>query len=279
MKMRHNILRVKHFRSFRFGKIHLTILLPVIFMFSGCTFIENYFTKKEKTIEFMDALMSNHFKKCVSMMPLEMHPAINKDTMEIETSRFKAKLDSIFGSEWKINFLSVGTYKDNTIEPPESYQFCLVQLSSDTCFGQIKLSFANNTNMIDNIEFLFKKPIPDKSNFYVFSTLALLVFTFNLFTIRKVVKSQLSGKWKWILAIIFLNYPALVFSVMKGPYISWTSFITMFGKITITDIENMQIMMALPIGAILVLYKLELIKRKDIENEIIDENQEQKYSA
>jgi hypothetical protein len=53
----------------------------------------------------------------------------------------------------------------------------------------------------------------------------------------------------------------------------------MFGKITITDIENMQIMMALPIGAILVLYKLELIKRKDIENEIIDENQEQKYSA
>jgi hypothetical protein len=107
MKMRHNILRVKHFRSFRFGKIHLTILLPVIFMFSGCTFIENYFTKKEKTIEFMDALMSNHFKKCVSMMPLEMHPAINKDTMEIETSRFKAKLDSIFGSEWKINFLSV----------------------------------------------------------------------------------------------------------------------------------------------------------------------------
>ena len=275
--MEHNILEANKLKSLRFGKIHLSTMVIVICMFSGCTFIDNYFTKKEKTIEFMDALMSNHFNKCVSMMSLEMHPEINKDTMEIETSMFKAKLDSIFGREWKIDFLSVGNYKDNTLEPPESYQFCLVQLSSDTCFGHLKISFANNTNLIDNIEFLFKKPLPDKSNFYVFSTLALLVLAFNLFTIRKVVKSQLSGKWKWILAIIFLNYPALVFSVMKGPYISWTSFLTMFGKITLTDIENMQIMMALPIGAILVLYKLELIKRKDVEDEIIDE--EQKYSA
>jgi hypothetical protein len=206
------------------------------------------------------------------MMPYELYPEINKDTMEIELSRYKLLLDSIFGNQTESNFLSLGTYNDQTISPPEKYEFCLVQLVNDTSYGHLKIKFTNNSDKVEKVELLFQKPMPDKSNFYLFSCFLLLVILFNIYTIRRVFKSNLYGKWKWVLLVVFLNYPALIFSVMRGPYISWTSFLSMFGSMTLFDIENIKVMMALPLGAILVLIKFELIKRIDLENQIIEES-------
>ena len=113
---------------------------------------------------------------------------------------------------------------------------------------------------------LFKKTVPDKSNVYMFGFFAIIVLSFNIFTIWKVVKSNLVRKWKWVIAIVFLNYPVLVYSITEGPFINWKNIQILCGvSYSLADIDEMRVSIGLPIGAIWVLYKLYSKKSNEVQ--------------
>ena len=232
----------------------------IIFSLSSCNFFENYFTTKGKSLEFINALLANDFAKCVNLMPLELYPQANLDTMQMNFRRFKGDLDTHFGTNLKPTFIAIIHDIDSTVNPPKTRQLGLVQLANNHFYGNFEIRFDNKTGKVDNIEMIFKKEIPSKTFFNAFAFFALIVSMVNLFAIWKVIKSTLSGKWKWIVAIVFLNYPAYVYPFTKGAYLSWTSFplVTNVGGHYFfnTDIDETKIFISLPIGTIWVLYKL-----------------------
>jgi hypothetical protein len=235
-----------------------TLLAFVLISLSSCSFFENYSSKKEKSLEFIDALLAEDFAKCVDLMPWELHPQISKDTMQSQFRSVKRKIDAMFGKNLRPTFLKSITDKDYTHKEPVISELGLVQLANDTCYGNFEIRFDDKTGKVDNIELVSIHSIPDKFNLYFFAVLGLLVLFLNLYIIKQVIKSELKGKWKWILIVIFLNYPALVYSLIKGPFISWSHFALLGFDYTFRNIDESRAIMAFPIGALIVLWKLNI---------------------
>jgi len=245
------------------------LLLLIIISFSSCNFFENHFSAKKKSLDFFDALLNDDFDKCVDLMPIATHPELSKDTMVAQMRQFKEKLDSRMGLNLQPTFLSSLTDKNATVDPPVTHELGVVQLANDTCYAKFEVRFDNTTGQVDNIELVSINTVPEASNLNVFGFFAIIVLSFNLFTIWKVVKSNLVGKWKWIFAIVIFNYPTLVYSVIQGPFISWKNIQVLLGvSYSIADIDEMKVMIGLPIGAIWVLYKL--YGKKSSELQVID---------
>jgi len=237
--------------------LYRILLLIIIVSFSSCNFFENHFSAKKKSLEFVEALLCDDFAKCVDLMPIASHPELSKDTMVAQMRQFKKNLDNRMGLNLKPTFLNSLTDKNATVDPPVIHEFGVVQLANDTCYAKFQVRFDNTTGQVDNIELVSINTVPEKSNLNVFGFFALIVLSFNLFTIWKVVKSNLVGKWKWIIAIVVLNYPTFIYSVTQGPFISWKNIQALFGvSYSIADFDEMKVMIGLPIGAIWVLYKL-----------------------
>lgn len=232
------------------------LLLLFIISFSSCNFFESYFSAKKKSLEFVDALLADDFAKCVELMPWELYPRMSKDTMQMQFREFKKEMDATFGRNLKPTFLKAVTDKNYTGATPIIHELGVVQLANDTCYGNFEIRFDNQTGKVDNIEQLFKKTVPDKFNFYFFVFLSFIVLSINVFAIWKVAKSNLIGKWKWILAILLLNFPALVYSISKGLFIGWKSILLCGVDYTVFDLDDLGVKIGLPIGAIWVFYKL-----------------------
>jgi hypothetical protein len=65
--------------------------------------------------------------------------------------------------------------------------------------------------------------------YWLFGILALSVFAFNIYMIRKVRRSSMKKKWQKYLAIIILNVPAIGYKAVGGFFIELFSFQIMLG--------------------------------------------------
>ena len=242
-------------------------LLLVVTTLSSCNFFDEYFTARNKTLEFVNALLAEDFKKCAELMPWALYPESPKDTLEMRMRVFKKKLDERMGLNLKATFLSSLTDKNSAVEPPEIHKLGVVQLANDTCYAKFEVRFDNKTGQVDNIELVSIDTVPQKANLYVFGFFSLVALSINVFAIWKVMKSSFKRKWLWIIGIMLLNYPALVFTITKGPMLSWNNVPFLGLDFTYRDIDELGTVVGLPIGALLVFYKI-YFKKTEVEQAI-----------
>lgn len=81
-------------------KIQLPIFLLALTLLTGCAFIKDSFTFKDKTKDFVENLMNKDYDKCVTQMALESEMAknINLDTLKMGLVQFRTLIERNF---WK----------------------------------------------------------------------------------------------------------------------------------------------------------------------------------
>lgn len=245
------------------------VLLLIIFSFSGCNFTESYFSSKRKSLEFVNTFLSEDFAKCTELMSLELYPGMTKDSMQSLLRSRKRELDLTFGKNIKSTFISniMDTDSNRIFYPSITHQLGLVQIANDHFYGHLEIGFDNTNGKVDTMELIFKKLMPDHTLFYLFVFFAVITFLVKIFAIWKVMKSELSKKWVLVIAILVLNFPAIIYTFKDGLYLDTITFISSlpYNFWRNFDIDNRGIGVALPLGALLVLYKLYYKKDSDIQ--------------
>ncbi len=116
------------------------------------------------------------------------------------------------------------------------------------------------------------------SLFWIFGLLPLVVVGFNIYTIRRVVKSNVNRKWLKILGIIILNVPAFTYSVVNGFKIEFLSFQILLGmSFGMMGYINTFWTFGLPIGSLIAHYKIKKSSKSTVNDnsdvESINENE------
>ncbi len=216
------------------NKFRLSIFILTISLLTSCEFINDSFSFKDKTKEFVEALMKKDYDKCVSQMALEseMGKNTNLDTLKVGLDEFRGLLERNFGSKFEYSLIeSVKMRSTNASEntPPNTTQ-ALIEFSNDKDVGIFKVLFDDKSKKIINIKALdVKKPKPNMFIFWLLSLIPLTVLLFNIFVIRKIKKSTLPKKWLKYLAVLFFNVPAISYSAVDGFSLNLLSFQILLG--------------------------------------------------
>ena len=256
-------------------QIVLTIL--IVFLLTGCDFIKNTFTYKDKTKEFVEYLLKEDYNKCVDLFAMEHEMAKNTDieAMKKGLADFRAFVVKNFGTELNYSFMKSEkkfstNAEDNT---PPNTTVALIEFSNDNEFGVFKVLFDDNSGKILNINTLdIKQPIPSMAIFWLFGLLAICIPIFNIYVIRQIKRSDLKKKWLKYIAVIFLNVPAITYAVVNGLSFNLLSFQILLGvSFGYMGYLNSYWTFGIPLGGLYWFWKLRKQKNEVTEPEIATE--------
>jgi hypothetical protein len=199
----------------------LLVLILTFSLFASCDFIKNAFTYKDKTEEFVEALLTEDYEKCIDLFAMEHEMANNADVDALKKGLgdFRKRIVDNFGTELDYSFMKAEkkfstNEEDNT---PPNTTVALIEFSNDKEFGVFKVLFDDNSGKILNINTLdVKESIPSMTVFWLFGLLAIVVPIFNIFVIRQIKKSDLNKKWLKYVAVVLLNVPAITYAAVGG---------------------------------------------------------------
>lgn len=256
-------------------QIVLTIL--IVFLLTGCDFIKNTFTYKDKTKEFVEYLLKEDYNKCVDLFAMEHEMAKNTDieAMKKGLADFRAFVVKNFGTELNYSFMkSEKKFSTNAEEnTPPNTTVALIEFSNDNEFGVFKVLFDDNSGKILNINTLdIKQPIPSMAIFWLFGLLAICIPIFNIYVIRQIKRSDLKKKWLKYIAVIFLNVPAITYAVVNGLSFNLLSFQILLGvSFGYMGYLNSYWTFGIPLGGLYWFWKLRKQKNEVTEPEIATE--------
>lgn len=213
-------------------KIVLTIL--TVSLLTGCDFIKNTFTYKDKTKAFVETLINEDYDKALDhfAMEHEMAKNVDKAVMKKGLAEFRDLVVKNFGTELNYKFIkSEKKFSSNAEEStPPNTTVALIEFSNDTDFGVLKVLFDDQSGKIININTLdVKNPIPSMTFFWLFGLIALCIPVFNIYVIRKIKRSNLKKKGLKYIAVIFLNVPAITYAAVNGFSFNLLNFQILFG--------------------------------------------------
>ena len=260
-------------------QIVLTIL--IVFLLTGCDFIKNTFTYKDKTKEFVEYLLKEDYNKCVDLFAMEHEMAKNTniDTMKMGLANFRQPIVNNWGTELEYSFMkSEKKFSTNAEEnTPPNTTVALIEFSNDKEFGVFKLLFDDNSVKILNIKTLdVKAPIPSMTLFWLFGLLAICIPVFNIYVIRQIKRSNLKKKWLKYIAVIFLNTPAITYAAVNGLSFKLINFQILLGvSFGYMGFLNSYWTFGLPLGGLYWFWILRKQKNEVTEPEILtDQNTE-----
>ena len=250
----------------------MTIL--TVSLLTGCDFIKDTFTYKDKTKEFVETLIKEDYNKCVDLMAIEheMANVTNIDTMKMGLANFRQLIVNNWGTELEYSFMK-SEKKFSTVEaentPPNTTRV-LVEFNNQKDFGVFQVLYDDKSKKILNIETLnVKAPIPTMTYFWLFGLLAICIPIFNIYVIRQIKKSELKRKWLKYIAVIFLNIPALTYAAVNGFSFNLLSFQILFGlSFGYMGFLNSYWTFGIPLGGLYWFWKLMQIKNKQVETEL-----------
>ncbi|UJP67146.1 hypothetical protein IPZ59_18455 [Mongoliitalea daihaiensis] len=219
-------------RMTRTKQIVLTIL--TVSLLTGCDFIKNTFTYKDKTKEFVETLINEDYDKAIDQFAMEHEMARNtdKEAMKNGLADFRELVVKNFGTELNYSLMkSEKKFSTNEEEnTPPNTTVALIEFSNDKEFGVFNVLFDDNSGKILNINTLdVKQPIPSMTIFWLFGLLAICIPIFNIYVIRQIKRSDLKKKWLKYIAVIFLNVPAITYAAVNGFSFSLLSFQILLG--------------------------------------------------
>ena len=210
-------------------------LLVSFALFTSCDFIKNTFTYKDKTENFVEALMDKNYDECVSMMATDHETAkkTNRDSLKFGLDQFRAVIGSNFGDGNFEYSLMKAEKKRSTVasdNTPPNTTLAHIEFSNGKNLGVFQVLFDDTSNKILNIHTLeIKAEKPNMLLFWLFGILPLTVLLFNIYVIRKIKKSNLKRKWIKYLAVIVLNVPAISYAAVDGLSYKLLNFQILFG--------------------------------------------------
>ena len=255
----------------------LTFLILILTLFTGCDFIKDSFTYKDKTKNFVEALMKKDYNKCISQMALDspMGKNTNIDTLKVGLDNFRTLVGSNFGDGKFEYSLMKAEKKRSTVaseNTPPNTTFALVEFSNDKEFGVFKILFDDNSKKIININTLdVKYPKPNMLLFWLFGIMPLVVLLFNIYVMREIKKSTLSKKWLKYIAVLFFNVPAISYAAVGGWSFKILSFQILFGvSFSTMGYLGSVWTFGVPLGGIYWLWKLKQRREREVLNKLID---------
>lgn len=216
-------------------KFKISIFILIITFLTSCQFIQDSFTFKDKTKDFVETLMKKEYDKCVSQMALEseMGKNTNLDTLRLGLEQFRNLIEQNFGNGNFEYSLMKSEKKHSTIESentPPNTTLALIEFSNNKEFGVFQVLFDDNSKKIININTLeVKEEKPNMLLFWLFGILPLTVLIFNIYVIRQIKKSSLKKKWLKYIAVILLNVPAISYAAVSGLSFKLLNFQILFG--------------------------------------------------
>jgi hypothetical protein len=216
----------------RTKQIVLTIL--TVSQLTGCDFITNSFSHKDKTKDLVETLLQEDYDKAIDHFAMEHEMAKNtdKDAMKKGLTGFREIVVKNFGTE--LNYSLMYSKKTFTIDDEENTQpnttVTMIEFSNDKEFGVFKVIFDDNSGKILSINTLdVKQPIPSMTFFWFFGLLVICVPIFNIYVIRQIKRSGLEMNWLKYLSVILFNVPAITYAAVNGFSYNLFSFQIMLG--------------------------------------------------
>lgn len=248
-------------------------------LLTGCDFIKNTFTYKDKTKDFVETLLKEDYNKCVDLFAMEHEMAKNTniDTMKMGLANFRQLIVSNWGTELEYSFMK-SEKKFSTVEAdntPPNTTLVLVEFNNKKDFGVLQVLFDDKSQKILKIKTLdVKEPIPSMTYFWLFGLLAICIPIFNIYVIRQIKKSELKKKWLKYIAVILLNVPALTFAAVDGFSLNLLSFQILLGvSFGYMGFLNSYWTFGIPLGGLYWFWKLKQRKNEHIETELLtDQN-------
>ncbi|UZD24188.1 hypothetical protein PBT90_12415 [Algoriphagus halophytocola] len=259
------------------------LLFLTLTILSGCEFISNTFDYKDKTEEFVEALLQENYDRCVELFAMghEMARNTNPDSLKAGLGNFRNLVVDNFGSELDYSLMKSektwSTIEENNTPPNTTV--VLVQFSNETHFGVFKVLFDDQTKKILNINTLdVKEQIPNMTLFWLFGLIVICVPIFNIYVIRLIKKSDLKKKWLKYIALVFFNVPAITYSAVGGFSFSLLSFQILLGmSFNYMGYLNSAWTLGIPLGGLYWLWKIKTRKpNEDVEQVELDKTEEEK---
>jgi hypothetical protein len=244
-------------------------------LFNSCSFIGNIFTYKAKTKEFVDALLVRNYDKDISLMNPAFINTQNKDTLKAALDHIRTILVNNFGDRLDYSFerasKTVSTESENNT--PAGQTLVLIEISNKQVFGEIKLLFDDKSGKITGFNLQkIKEPIPNMLYFWLFGILVLAVLAFNIYVIVLVKRSKITKKWLKYLAVIFLNVPTIGYRAITGMFISASLQFMLGLSFYYASYIGSSVAFGLPIGGIIVLYRLKKGLFKTTDAPLLEEH-------
>lgn len=239
-----------------FAIIVTVLTIPLL---SGCQIISN-FTDKAKygapSEEFMNYLMKRDYDKCVSLMDISRTP--NTTELKAGLNRFRTNLANDFGENLSFSFMGSADNKPGISAKPGTKIF-LIQLSNQTELGVVEAIFdAKSDKIADIMALKIRDQVPNRTDFWVFGFVCLLVPIFNLFVIRKVMRSNMANKWLYYFIVIVLNIGAIGCIPVKGLVFNLYKMEPILGFDYLSlGLMGSSFIMGVPVGGIYVLWTLK----------------------
>ena len=257
--------------------LKLSFLILILTLFTGCDFIKDSFTYKDKTKNFVETLMKKDYDNCIAQMALEspMGKNTNIDTLKVGLDNFRTLVGSNFGDGKFEYSLMKAEKKRSTVaseNTPPNTTLALVEFSNDKEFGVFRILFDDTSKKIININTLeVKERKPNMLIFWLFGVIPLSILIFNIYVIREIKKSTLSKKWLKYIAVLFFNVPAISYAAVGGLSFKFLSFQILFGiSFSAMGYLGSVWTFGIPLGGIYWLWKLKQRRESEILNKQID---------
>lgn len=247
------------------------LVLAIILLFSGCTFIGNAFTYRDTAKTFVTHLLREEYDKCLGLMALD-HPTAagtNLDTFKKGLANFRQLVVTHFGDNLNYTFMSAEKkWSTNEQESTgKDITKLFLQFDNEREFGVFELLFYDKSRRILNIRTLdVKAPVPDMAGFWVFGLMALIIPAFNIYMIIRIRRSKYKRKWPKYLALILLNVPTVTYNAVGGLSVELLSFQFLLGLgFKYMGYLNSAWSFGLPIGGLYLWWQLKKGKDRPVD--------------
>ncbi|WP_158995344.1 hypothetical protein [Mucilaginibacter sp. L196] len=247
--------------------IQVSAIALISILFARCSFISNTFNYKDKTEEFVNAIVQKKYNKCISMMDQQSNLPTNPDTVKAALDKLSAILSQNFAG--KLNYSLISSKKtfstDKSESTPPGQTLVFVQIDNSNYVGEVKLMFDDKTLKITSFYIMdVYEQMGTMLYYWLFGILVLGVLAFNIYMIVQLKRSKAPKKWIGYLLIILLNVPTLSYFPISGFHFNLLSFQFLLGVSFLSaGYINSYLAFGFPLGGLIVLYKLKTTRYED----------------
>jgi hypothetical protein len=255
------------------GTVYILIILPVL---TGCSFYGSILDYKKLCNATIDNTINERYDTILKTLNVDPADTVKAGQTIAAIKNFRNSLIENFGTDYNTWFMSA-TKKFSTEGDEPDITTVEIQIDNGEFYSVLTFIIDDTSGYLQSVNLAEKKwLIPDLTMFWLFGIMPLVVLIFNIFSIRRVIKSDITPKWVFILLCILLNIPSLR-CFIDYPQLRLTadlSFQMLFGiSFNFMGYNNYAMSFGLPIGSFIihfVLYRQKQQIKKQFQTNMVE---------
>lgn len=188
------------------GTVYILVILPLL---TGCSFYGNILDYKKLCNATIDNTVNERYDSILKTLNIDPADTVKAGQTIAAIKNFRNSLIENFGTDYDTWFMTA-TKKFSTKGDEPDITTVEIQIDNGEFYSVLTFIIDDTSGYLQSVNLADKKwPIPDLTMFWLFGILPLMVLLFNIFSIRKVIKSQITPKWIFVLLCMLLNIPSL----------------------------------------------------------------------